>query len=465
MSSDPAERHACLAILSWRKTLCSTTFVTMMSLCQTTWAQQLSVIEAEIREAQRELSEQQPQSAYERLMSLEQEAAGDVGFDYWLGVAAVRAGDLEQAITALERVVMVQPLHAGARLELAGVFILQSRWLEAASQLDAIEQLNPPESARLAIAQYRSLIERAEQGRTGTSLTLLALDLGHDSNYLNYPDSFDLFANTALQGFAILSKQATSFYQTRALHFRSFDGLREGQTAEWSIAAQSRNNEATDARIFNTLSLQSSLTLVSPVTERTEWRLTATGSQLWLDNTAYRTGVSAAAEIRHSLSERTNISIRIRGRESRFKDPGNNHLAWLGEAVMNYRFSSAARLRITVNQEWENLGSRALRQGGDSKRSTLDVNLNWGADGAQHQFSTGAIYQQLDYARAGFAIFNSGVSEKRSDTSSTVHIEWTFQPTSRWRVSTRAQLRNQSSNINFFAMDQTIIQTSINYIF
>jgi len=422
-------------------------------------------LELQVREAQRELNELQADRAFERLMAIEQDAAGDVGYDYWLGVAAVRVGDLEQAITALERVVMIQPLHAGARLELAGIFILQNRMVEASLQLDAVEQLNPPEAARIAIAQYRSIIERGPEPASTVAFSLVAIDLGYDSNYLNYPDSFDLFANTALQGLAILSKDSTAYAQARALHFRSFQGLRPNQSTEWLTVLQARENETSAAQAFNTLSLQSSLTLLAPLSESTEWRFTATLSQLWLDDARYRQGIAIAGGIRHTFNERSNVNLRLRGRDNHFNVANNNNFSWLGEAIWNLQVSPQSRLRVTARHEQENLDTGAVRQGGDSHRSTADLQLQFGAESARHRFSAGINYQRLAYQQTGFAVFNLGRADQRRDSSITTSVEWTFQPASNWRIATRAQHREQSSNINFFKMNQTVLQTSVNYLF
>lgn len=53
---------------------------------------------------------------------MEPEHAGDPEFDFWYGLAAKAAGKHQQAVFAFERVVLVQPGNARAKLELADAY-------------------------------------------------------------------------------------------------------------------------------------------------------------------------------------------------------------------------------------------------------------------------------------------------------------------------------------------------------
>ena len=65
------------------------------------------------------LEQKQPSQAYELLLPLEAQRAGDPAFDYLLGIAALDSGHRERAIFALERVLAVQPDNALARFEMS----------------------------------------------------------------------------------------------------------------------------------------------------------------------------------------------------------------------------------------------------------------------------------------------------------------------------------------------------------
>ena len=51
---------------------------------------------------------------------------------------------------------------------------------------------------------------------------MISLDTGYDSNYLNYPDSFDLFAGTILEGIAVLEADDTMYNSLRGVYFKRY---------------------------------------------------------------------------------------------------------------------------------------------------------------------------------------------------------------------------------------------------
>ena len=57
-------------------------------------------------------------AAYLLLEPLESERAGDIDYDYLLGVAAVESGNITRGAFALERVLALDPAHQDARAEI-----------------------------------------------------------------------------------------------------------------------------------------------------------------------------------------------------------------------------------------------------------------------------------------------------------------------------------------------------------
>jgi hypothetical protein len=427
---------------------------------------QTSTIEQAVANARQLLDQQRAAEAFSALIDLELDGSGDVGFDYWLGVIAVRAGELDQAITALERVIMVQPAHAGARLELAGTFILQNRTVEATAQLDIVEQMSPPEAARLTIERYRQTIVQLEQNTDPfNKLSMVSIDLGYDSNYLSYPDSFDLFANTPLRGVAVLASESTRFSQLRGMHFREFAGWGPFERNEWLTTVQSRLNEAPEARVFDTTAVQTMLTSAGTFFYDVELRVSAGLNQLWLDGDNYRTGISSTVQLHQKFDDQSEISASLRVGRNRFTDSRNNNNAASAEFVYINNLSSDRRLRVALTTESEDTSGQLTRQGGDSVRQRLDTQITFGQPQDINRFVLGLNYQRQKYRSPGFALLNQGVAEKRNDKSAAVHAEWMYQPTASWRFSSRLQHRNQSSNMEFFAMDQALVQFSVNYLF
>src|SRR5688572_9754518 len=69
----------------------------------------------------------QGRAAFDLLAPLEQQRAGDVEYDYLLGLAAIDAAQYTRAVFALERVLAVRPNHPQARAEIARAYFLMAR--------------------------------------------------------------------------------------------------------------------------------------------------------------------------------------------------------------------------------------------------------------------------------------------------------------------------------------------------
>jgi FimV-like protein len=72
-----------------------------------------------LADAERLIAKGQSADALDLLLPLEPLLAGSPDYDYLLGLAALQTGQHSLAISALERVTLVQPAHAGAWLDLA----------------------------------------------------------------------------------------------------------------------------------------------------------------------------------------------------------------------------------------------------------------------------------------------------------------------------------------------------------
>lgn len=86
------------------------------------------------------LQQKQPEQAYELLLPLEAQRAGDPEFDYLLGIAALDSGHRERAIFALERVLAVQPNNALARAEIARAYLAVGEKDTARREFEAVKR-------------------------------------------------------------------------------------------------------------------------------------------------------------------------------------------------------------------------------------------------------------------------------------------------------------------------------------
>ncbi|RTE85798.1 MULTISPECIES: hypothetical protein [Gammaproteobacteria] len=417
-----------------------------------------------ISEGRALLESEQTQAAFDVFREQESKFAGNPQFDYWFGVTAFRAGEPFEASVALERVIANQPRHAGARLELVAVYIQLNQLTPAERQLDYLGGLNAPPQARIAMRRFREVIaERREQANQDPQMIMLSLDTGYDSNFLNYPDSFDLFAGTILQGIAVLEADDTMYNTIRGVYYKRWN-QEDGSYLETSATGQSRKNHNSEASIFDTTIVQAAATVGMPIDMTSELRFGAEVAQLWLDNDRYRTHSGVSVGVRKALSQRSIFNVDLGYSEYNHAEQRNNFTSWDIDASYIYTVSERLRLRPQFQAIWETMSREPTRQGGAANNYSLSLTADWALN-ASHQISSSIGYERKEFDQLGFSVFNRGQAAIREDDSYRLRLEWRWDINQHWRTTFFAQVREQDSTVNFFDLDQNLVQGSISYVF
>ena len=123
---------------------------------------ELEAREKPLRDADALIKDGKPADAYALLEPLEFDRAGEVRFDYLLGIAALDSGKPDKATLAFERVLAVDPNFAGARLDMARAYYQLGDMPRAKTEFETVLKLNPPEAARATIQNYLGAIAAQE---------------------------------------------------------------------------------------------------------------------------------------------------------------------------------------------------------------------------------------------------------------------------------------------------------------
>lgn len=439
-------------------------FTLGLSLSATAALAQPPAPNAAIQQAQRDLAANNAAAAYESLKAMEIQFAGDPQFDYWLGVAANRAGYSFDAVLALQRVIASNPGHAGAMLELAGVHIKQNRLNQAETLLATLSTMNPPPRAQEAISRYQEIIaQRRTMALQPTQLVMIGVDIGYDSNYLNYPEYFDIFADTIFQGFGVFSADSTAYTSYKANFWRR--NQRPNQQF-WEINAGlvGRNNQADEAKAFNTDIWQGSLGYGISTNSGATYKASIEAGVVWLDNSSYRRHMGVGLEYRQPFSERATLITDIGLRNYNFASARNNYRGSNLNLTLQYQWRPRLSLRPSLGIENESTQSEVTRQGGDLRRYSAGITAFYAIQPNQ-QLQLSTQYQRREYQNLGFGIFNRGVTDYRNDNVINLRAEWSWQTRSGFRYSLMGLYRDQRSNIAFFDLDQALVQGGITYVF
>ena len=138
----------------------------------------------ELSRAQAFLREGKSEEAWRLLSPLERQHAGQPDFDYLLAVAALESGRPNLATFILERVVVVNPGHVAARLELARAFFALGDFERAEREFQLVLRSDPPPGIRALVSQYQEKMRApiAVSGPGAGFSGYVEAALGHDTN-------------------------------------------------------------------------------------------------------------------------------------------------------------------------------------------------------------------------------------------------------------------------------------------
>lgn len=144
-----------------------------------------------------------PGQAYSMLEPLEFEYSGEERFDFLIGVAALDSGRPDKATLAFERLLMVNPNSAAARLDMARAYFQLGDLQRAKSQFETVLKLNPSAAAQDVIQKYLDAIAAQESGKKLFLTGYVEAMYGRDSNINNATSQSQIFvdviaANTTL---------------------------------------------------------------------------------------------------------------------------------------------------------------------------------------------------------------------------------------------------------------------------
>jgi hypothetical protein len=257
-------------------------------------------------EARKLLEARQPKAAYDLLRPLEAKRAGEIEYDYLLGIAALDAGDAQSAIFALERVLAVNPNYLQARAEIARAYFVLGERENARREFRTVRSQNPPDAARQTIDRYLSALEP----QTRRLRAFVELALGYDTNV----NSATSRSSIALPAFGGAIGQLSSDAQARSAWFGGVGAgasIDQAVSDEWSLLGAAAyagkfNQERADA--FNTGTLDGS---VGARWSRGANQLVglAQGQMFWLDNQRYRELYGGTVQWLHNLGPTQQITF------------------------------------------------------------------------------------------------------------------------------------------------------------
>lgn len=110
------------------------------------------------------------------------ERLGDPAFDLYFGIAAINSGRSGEGVLALERFMLTNPAHEGARVELARGYFLLGDDARAREEFEAAAARSPPPEIARVVREHLDALRDRESRYKPTAIAYLEGGGGYDSN-------------------------------------------------------------------------------------------------------------------------------------------------------------------------------------------------------------------------------------------------------------------------------------------
>lgn len=395
-------------------------------------------------------------AAYALLEPLEPQRAGDPGYDFLLGLAALETGRNTNAVFALERVLAVEPGHVRARAEIARAYMALGETGTAKQEFDSVKRQGVPPEVAATIDRLLSAIERVEdEGRT-TVRGYVEATVGHDSNANSATSSRDVAV--PLFGGAIFTLAPNSV--RRSDSFTSVTGgvsLRKPLDREWALtaglSASKRVNGTHD--IFDTGSADAHLGVVRSY-GKDVFSAALQYSQFWVDNERYREAAGFTAQWQHNYDARNQASLFFQYSDLRYPSQDVRNA---DRFVLGANFAHALAGFKTVFYGGAYVGDENVR---DNLFPHLGHTL-WGARaGAQHEFHRDArIFANLGYEDRRYGDADPFFLKTRGDDQWNAGLGVVWTPAKNWRVTPQYQYTRTRSNIVLHDFKREVVSVTV----
>lgn len=395
-------------------------------------------------------------AAYETGLASGADEAGDLQFDFYFGLAAVESGHPDQAVFALERVLMQQPDNPRARLELARAQFLLGDDRAAQRNFQAVLDADPPPKVREHIQLFLGRIDRRLHQTQSHLSANVGLTVGSDSN-INSATS-DTTVDVPALGQITLDDTSRSIRD----RFRTVDAA-----AEWhyllskvsglfaSAALKDQNNFSSDIFDTTVVGLRAGYTH--------QWGadrldLPLQYQALWVDGDAFRRMTTVGAEWSR-LHETDQPSLYAQFGTLRYPDQRARDAdlilaggGWSHD--FGHRVTGLGGLYYGHEEATEAVGKH-------NGRSYYGMRL-----GGQWSFAaTQALYVVAAAQKVRHAAVDPVFALTREDNFEQASLGWSWQAAAHLAVNVSAEYYANQSNIGLYAYHRSVVQAALQYGF
>ena len=247
--------------------------------------------------------------AYQLLEPLESARAGEVEFDFLLGISALEIGQNTRAVFALERVLAMEPGNARARAEIARAYLALGETKTAAQEFETVQRQGVPADVSMTIDRYIAAARRLDDVSATLVTGYLEAAIGYDSNVNAGPNK----STMAIPGFGSLPFTLSNDSKSNEDTFASLGGgvnvrtpLGSGYSLLGGLSGVSRGNFSKQQ--FDTQNADLNLGVMKTVDKDTYTLMAQTGVY-YLDNSRYRNYTGLTGQWQRNLDARNQVGV------------------------------------------------------------------------------------------------------------------------------------------------------------
>lgn len=402
------------------------------------------------------LARNDAKAAYELLLPLEPQRAGDPEYDYLLGIASLDAGDRERAIFALERVLAVQPGNLQARAEIARAYYELGEKDTAQREFENVRGSEVPPQVRATVDRYLSAIATSRTTRFNAYVEIAA---GHDSN-VNAATAQSSVAVPFFGGAQFLLAPGATELEDSFSSLGAGFSFGHDLSQQWSLVggASYYGKYNRDITLFDMTSWDAALGL-RWAKDANAITAVAQGQTYSVDDRRYRDSLGGTLQWQHNLSQSTQFSLFLQHAALSYPDPTQQ----IRDA---HRTIGGLGVAHAFGGEYAPVVFASV-YGGEEKEDDDSVpqlgHKPWGFRvGAQSAVASRMIlfgtasYEQRKY-NGDDPLFLVRRDDNYYDV--TIGINYTFAP--KWSLRPQATYTDNQSNIEIYSYNRTVAQIGL----
>jgi len=394
------------------------------------------------------------EQAYTLFSALVEQDYSSIEYSFYLAQAATKIHKNQAAITAYERILILQPNHTRAKLELGKIYYDQGDYILAKQYFTDAKKDEVPKNVKANINQYLDQIEHKTQKSKLTGSVILGM--GHDDNINISPEASSWFVPIFGQNFNNTSDPVASLYteQTAMLTHLYNGNVKYGFDIKNNLMLYNRSIPGESAYNIFYLRYQPSL-----VFTKKQYAMEATlqYDTMRYGGDAYLESYGFVPKISHVINATSVVSAQIKllvknylrrrdqQRDARYNEVNANYIQ-----------------KLTQNTTW--LNSIHLAQERQDQKSLLDVsNDSWNIKTSiYHQISPSLqVNSELQYSQKNYLDNNVYFLNKRLDSTLNAAIGLTKTVNKDMAIQLRAEHTETHSNQQAYTYSKNVLLVNL----